>query len=102
MGTKEKTTTRVKSPLTSDASGGTQYFYYLYPKQWGFATFYQNGVPGGFKRLKNVGGVISVGSFASEDAGEEDILISNGVGTEAFYVYQSGAGDTNGALFDVL
>lgn len=99
-GTKEITTTRVKSGLVGE--GGTlEFFYYAYPARFGLATFLQNGIPGGYKRLGNFGGTIQVATFDSIDGGESDINISNGLDSEPFYVYQSGADNINGAVFDV-
>jgi hypothetical protein len=100
-GTIEKTTTRVKNPLIGEGLTVNDFFYYAYPKSWGFATFFQNGFPGGFKRLANVAGTIEVASLDSLEAGELDLLIDNGIAEESFYVYQSTNGFAEGAEFEV-
>jgi hypothetical protein len=88
-GTKELSTTRVK---TIYGEGGTlEHFYYFYPKSWGYATFTKNNFQGGFLRLKrNASNEIEPATnFSSADAGEQDILISNGLDEEPFMVYMS-------------
>ena len=72
--------------------GNLEHFYYFYPKRWGFATFTKNNfVGGGFKRLKrNASNKIEPATdFDAYDAGEQDIMIDNGVATDAFLVYMS-------------
>lgn len=98
---KELTTTRKKNPLTGEGNTVDDYFYYAYPAAWGFATFFQNNNPGGFKRLANVGGTMVVASLDSLEAGELSLSVSNGLGSEAFYVYQTTNGFAVGAEFDV-
>lgn len=88
-GTKELTTTRVK---TVYGEGTTlEHFYYFYPKSWGFATFTKYNFEGGFLRLKRnaTDGIEPATNFGSLDAGEQDILIDNGLAEEAFMVYMS-------------
>lgn len=99
-GSKEISTTRVKAALT--ASGGNlEHFYYFFPKDWGFAIFTQNGIPGGMKRLGAVGGLIQDVPLASYEGGEQEIQINNGEAAAAFHIYQSPSDNINGAVFDV-
>ncbi len=99
-GTKELTTTRSKSPLTGEGVV-LEHFYYFFPKAWGFAIFTQNGIPGGMKRLGNVGGLVTVVPLDAYDGGESDILIDNGLSAEAFHIYQSTSDNIVGAVFAV-
>jgi len=99
-GTKELTTTRVKSPLTAEGVV-LEHFYYFFPKSWGFAIFTQNGIPGGMKRLGLVSGNATVVPLDSYDGGESDIMIDNGLSAEAFHVYQSTSDNIVGAVFAV-
>jgi hypothetical protein len=104
LGTKETTNTRAKDNLVGEG-GNDQYFYYFYPKSFdggdSFATFLQYGNPGGFKRLGRVGGIMEVVPLDSYGGGETDLLISNGVESEAYFVYQSTNGNINGAQIEV-
>lgn len=101
-GTIELTTTRKKNPLIGEGATVNDYFYYAYPKDWGFATFLQNGFPGGFKRLANVGGTMIVASNDSLEAGELDLAVSNGVASQSYFVYQTTNGLAQGAEFEVI
>ena len=97
-GTKEVSGSRVK---TLYGEGTTlEHFYYFYPKSWGFSTFTKNNFQGGFVRLKrNASNEIEPATnFSSLDAGEQDILINNGLASEAFMVYMS----LNDAIEDAL
>ncbi len=91
-GTTELTSLRTKSDLFGEGDV-LEHFFYCYPKDWGFATFTKNNIPGGFKRLKKVGQFIQVATNDfSEDGDEEDIIINNGNGAngdQAFRCYQS-------------
>ena len=99
-GTVEISVNRLKSPLIAE-SIVLERDYYFYPKRFGFATFYQNGIPGGYLRLKNVNGVIQVATFNQADGDESDLLINNGEASEAFYIYMSSSDNIAGAQFDV-
>ena len=100
-GTVEIDTDRLKSELVGEGATTNDYFYYFYPKSWGFAKFFQNGFNGGFKRLASVGGTIVSASLDSLEAGEEDILISNGLTSEAFYIFQTANGAAENQIFEV-
>jgi hypothetical protein len=88
---RDLTTNRVKT-LTGEGATVYDYDYYAYPAAWGFATFLQNGNPGGWKRLADVAGTIVVASGDSLEAGENPLMIDNGLTSESYFVYQSGAG----------
>ncbi len=89
-GTKELKTVRVKTNLFGEG-GELEHFYYFYPKRWGFATFEKYNFVGGLVRLKrNAADKIEPATdFYAYDAGEQDIMIDNGVATDAFLVYMS-------------
>jgi hypothetical protein len=94
------TTTRVRNITGQGAV--LEHSYYAYPVRFGFATFLQNGIPGGWKRLKRIAGdIMTTATFDSVDGDELDILVDNEVSEEAFYVYQSTSDNISGALFAV-
>jgi hypothetical protein len=99
-GTIELTTVRQDQALTAEG-GNLEHFFYFFPKGWGFATFLQNGIPGGFKRLGSVSGTIQSVPLNAYEVGEQDILIDNGLASEAFHIYQSTSDNISGAVFAV-
>jgi hypothetical protein len=101
LGTTELVNTRVKDNLIGEGVE-EDYFYYFFPKQWGFATFLQYGNPGGFKRLGRVGGIIEIVPFDVYDGGETDLFISNGEAEEPYLVYQSASDNIVGAPIEVV
>lgn len=91
---------RIKASLV--ASGGNlEHFFYFFPKDWGFAIFTQNGIPGGMKRLGAVGGLIQDVPLTSYEGGEQEIQINNGEAADAYHIYMSPSDNINGAIFDV-
>jgi len=97
-GTKELTTVRLKNALDGEGDPG-EYMYYLYPKSWGYARFFQYNNEGGWVRVyKDSNGDLQTVSpgVESEQVGEQEILVSNGLVERAMRVYRS-LNDNQGA-----
>lgn len=94
------TTTRVRDIILL---GNTlERDYYAYPKKFGYATFFQNGFPGGFLRLSiKSGDVVASDNFDADDPGESPFLVNNGLAEEEYLVYMTPSDLNIGALIEV-
>ncbi len=77
------------------ATGGEdEHFFFAYPKSFGLPTDIKKGVfSGGYIRLLNVGGTLKTSLGQGES--ESDLTISNGLVSEAYYLYMSAVDNQN-------
>ena len=65
-----------------------EHFFFAYPKAYGLPSEIRKGLlSGGYIRLKNVSGTLV--ETIPDGQSESDIIISNGLASEAYYVFQS-------------
>ena len=78
----------IKAKTMFATGGANQHFVFAYPKRFGLLTTIKKGIfQGGYVRMKNVAGVLY--ETVPDGGSEIDISISNGLQTEAYYVYMS-------------
>lgn len=84
--TKSISTNKIKSLYPT--GGENKHFLFAYPKRFGLVTEIVKGpLSGGFTRLINVSGTLK--EELGDGESESEILISNGLESEAYYIYQS-------------